>query len=83
MRNVHADIYDHIRPDGVPPINPGQFEAWTKEDEYRALRRRQLAEHGAIGRRACQFTEGGYCTLYRERARLRGRGGVEDLIAAA
>ena len=80
---LFADIYDHIRPDGVPPINPGQFEAWTEEDEYRALRHRQLAEHGAIGRRACQFTKGGYCTLYREEARLRGRGGVEDLIAAA
>ena len=80
---LFADIYDHIRPDSVPPINPGQFEAWTKEDAYRALRHSHLAEHGAIGRRASQFTEGGYCTLYREGARLKGRGGVEDMIAAA
>ena len=37
---LFADIYDHIRPDGVPPINPGHFKAWTEEDEYRALRHR-------------------------------------------
>jgi hypothetical protein len=80
---LFADIYDHIRPDNVPPINPGQFEAWKEEDEFRATRHRHLADHGAIGLRASQFTEGGYCTLYREGARLKGRGGVEDMIAAA
>ncbi len=80
---LFADIYDHIRPAGIRPINPGQFEAWSEEDEFRATRHRQIDEHGAIGMRASQFTEGGYCTLYREGTRLKGRGGVEDMIAAA
>ena len=39
--------------------------------------------HGEIGIRASHFTEGGYCTLFREGARLKGRGGTDDLIANA
>ena len=38
---------------------------------------------GALGVRSSRFTEGGYCTLFREGMRLKGRGGAEDLIAAA
>ena len=30
-------------------------------------------EHGALGVRASRFTEGGYCTLFREGMRLKGR----------
>ena len=33
--------------------------------------------------RASRFTEGGYCTLFREGMRLKGKGGNDDLIAAA
>jgi len=80
---LFADIYDHIRPDNVPPINPGQFEAWVEEDEYRAIRHGHLADYGAVGLRASQFTEGGYCTLYREGTALKGRGGTDEMIAAA
>jgi len=42
-----------------------------------------MAEHGEIGRRATKFSEGGYCTLFREGMRLQGRGGADNLIAAA
>jgi hypothetical protein len=80
---LFADIYDHILPDNVPAIHPGQFEAWSEEDTFRATRHGQIAEHGAIGRRASQFTEGGYCTLYREGMALKGRAGTEDMIATA
>ena len=64
-------------------INLGEFESWSGEDEFRATRHRQIEEHGPIGIRASRFTEGGYCTLYREGALLKGRGGVEDIIATA
>ena len=33
--------------------------------------------------RASRFTEGGYCTLFREGMRLKGRGGTDDMIAEA
>lgn len=80
---LFADVYDAMRPEGVAPIDPGQFEAWAEEDEFRALRHRQTAEHGAIGLRACKFTEGGYCALFREGMALAGRGGFDDMIAEA
>ena len=80
---LFADIYDAIKPDNVLPINPGQFEEWQEENEFRATRHRQLKEHGTIGLRASQFTEGGYCTLFREGMRLKGRGGFDEMIAAA
>ena len=80
---LFADIYDAIRPEDVPPINPGQFEAWQEEDEFRATRHRHLAKHGTVGLRASQFTEGGYCTLYREGMNLKGCGGTDEMIATA
>ena len=80
---MFADIYDAMRPEGTPPIDPSQFEAWAEEDAFRALRHRQAAEHGAVGVRAAKFTEGGYCTLFREGMALAGRGGFDDMIAEA
>lgn len=40
-------------------------------------------KEGALAWAALKFTEGGYCTLYSEGANLKGRGGVDDKIAAA
>ena len=48
--------------------------------DRRAEIRRQ---HGAVGERACYFTEGGYCTLFSEGMKLAGNGGADELIAKA
>lgn len=78
-----ADVYDSIRPAGSPNLNPAMLEEWPEEAALTALRYRHQDEHGAIGMRACKFTEGGYCTLFSEGMALKGRGGMEDRIAAA
>lgn len=78
-----ADIYDAIRGPDTPPLNPHRLETWPEEDALTATRHRQNSEHGALGVRASRFTEGGYCTLFREGMRLKGRGGVDDMIADA
>ena len=78
-----ADCYDALRREGVPKLNPAQLESWPEEDTLTKLRYRHQDEHGALGMRACKFTEGGYCALFAEGKALAGRGGAEDKIAAA
>jgi hypothetical protein len=78
-----ADVYDAIRPAGVPPLDPHKIEAWNEDVALTRLRHKHIADHGAVGQRACRFTEGGYCTLFREGMRLAGRGGNDDMIAKA
>lgn len=78
-----ADIYDALRPPGAQRLNPQALEAWPEEDALTALRYRHQDQHGTVGMRACKFTEGGYCALFSEGKALRGKGGVEDKIAAA
>lgn len=78
-----ANVYDAIRPDGTPPINPEALTSWPAEDVLAALRHGHQDKHGAVGLRACNFTEGGYCSLFAEGRKLEGRGGVDDQIATA
>lgn len=78
-----ADAYDAIRPAGMPKLNPAMLEEWPEEAALTALRHRHQDEHGALGMRACKFTEGGYCTLFSEGMALKGRAGVDERIAAA
>jgi hypothetical protein len=78
-----ADVYDAIRPEGAPPLNPHDVAPWDEDVALNACRHKAMAEHGEIGRRATKFSEGGYCTLFREGMRLKGRGGNDDLSAAA
>ncbi len=78
-----ADVHDAIRPAGAPPLNPHEVLPWDEDVALNACRHQAIAEHGEIGRRATKFSEGGYCTLFREGMRLQGRGGADDLIAAA
>jgi hypothetical protein len=75
-----ADLYDELRPAGTPKLNPQMLEPWPEEDALTALRYRHQDEHGAIGMRACKFTEGGYCTLFSEGMALKG---VDAKIAQA
>jgi hypothetical protein len=78
-----ADAYDAIRPAGTKRLNPEALESWPEEDKLTALRYRHQEQHGAIGMRACKFTEGGYCTLFTEGMARQGKGGFDDQIAAA
>jgi hypothetical protein len=78
-----ADLYDELRPAGTPKLNPQSLEPWPEEDALTALRYRHQDEHGALGMRACKFTEGGYCTLFSAGMALTGRSGVDGKIAIA
>lgn len=78
-----ADIYDELRPAGSPKINPHALQSWPEEDALTAIRYRHQDQHGAVGLRACRFTEGGYCTLFSAGMTLKGRGGIDDKIATA
>ena len=78
-----ADCYDAIRPAGAPKMNPHMLDSWPEEDALTAQRYKHQDDHGKVGMRACKFTEGGYCTLFSEGMALKGRGGIDDKIAAA
>ena len=78
-----ADAYDAIRPAGTAKMNPHNLVAWPEEDALTALRYQHQDQHGAVGMRACKLTEGGYCTLFSEGMKLKGRGGIDDKIADA
>jgi hypothetical protein len=80
-----ADAYDALRGE-EPGLDVADLERsgnWPENAELGAVRARHRQEHGAIGVRAQAFTEGGYCTLYSEGMARRGRGGDDDVIAAA
>lgn len=76
-----ADTYDAIKDDATPTLDPHKIETWEEDQELTKLRHSHNAEYGALGVRASRFTEGGYCTLFREGMRLKGRGGADDVIA--
>ena len=80
---LFADIFDSLTETEHPKLQPNMLENWTQGktlDDYR-LKLRQ--EHGDLGKAAMDFTEGGYCTLYSEGAKLAGRGGLDEKIASA
>ena len=80
---LFADVYDAIRDEESPPLDPHALEIWNDDKYLTDMRIRHNHTHGEIGVRASHFTEGGYCTLFREGMRLKGRGGADDLIAEA
>jgi len=56
---------------------------WPENAALRSLRAQHCTEYGELGVRAQEFTEGGYCTLYRAGMDLRGGSAVDQAIAAA
>lgn len=84
---LFADVYDRIKPAGTPTMNPHALETWDEDVALTGLRHAHIEAHGQLGKRACRFTEGGYCTLFREGMRAAGLGGpfaeANRLIAAA
>jgi len=84
---LFSDVYVRIKPDDVPTLNPHRLETWDQDVALTQLRHDNIADHGKLGIRACRFTEGGYCTLFREGMRAADIGSEFDtankLIAAA
>jgi hypothetical protein len=82
--SLFAELHDRLRAADEPAPDPETLQregAWPENDSLMAVRARHRNEHGALGHRAYQFTEGGYCTLFSEGMKLEGRGGIDDLIA--
>jgi hypothetical protein len=85
---IFADVHDRLGLPGEPPLNPTMLRIWPEEAALARVRREHMAGHGRLGRRAVQFTEGGYCTLFTEGMRLRehptpGHEETDRLIAEA
>ena len=80
---LFADIYDELGDPGEPALTPCMCENWAEGKALDDFRREMRRTHGAFGQAAMDFTEGGYCTLYSEGAKLAGRVGIDDRIAAA
>ena len=78
-----ADVHDAIKGAGTPPLNAQTLVTWPEDQKLTALRLGHNKTHGVLGVRASRFTEGGYCTLFREAMRIEGRGGADALIARA
>jgi hypothetical protein len=79
---LFADIYDSMLKPGEPRINANQLTIWPEEDAL-AKYRNAIRTNNAKFARATGFTEGGYCTMYSEGAKLQGRAGVDGRIGTA
>jgi len=80
---LFADIYDSLAAPGEAKLSPRRLENWPESLALDKLRIDIRARHGKLGRAALGFTEGGYCALYAEGAKIAGRGGIDDRIGAA
>ncbi len=56
---------------------------WPENADLQNLRAQHCAEHGVLGLRALEFTEGGYCTLYSAGMALGDGSAIDQAIAAA
>jgi hypothetical protein len=80
---LFADIYDSLREKDEPKLNANELATWPEEEALASLRRDMRKNLGKLGMRASNFTEGGYCTMYSEGAKLKGRSGLDGRIGRA
>jgi hypothetical protein len=81
-----ADAYDAIRAEGDPPINPMMLrdvKSWPENEALAELRAGHIRTHGDIGMRASRLTEGGYCALFSEGAKLGSGSAANEAISNA
>jgi hypothetical protein len=78
-----ADAHDAMGLPGDPKLHPGKLKSWEGDDILAQMRYDHREKYGALGKRASVFTEGGYCSLFSEGRKLKGRGGRDELIADA
>lgn len=79
---LFADVYDSLLEPGEAKLNANQLTVWPEEDALAKFRANIRRAKGKLTR-ATGFTEGGYCTLYSEGAKLKGRPGVDGRIGRA
>ena len=80
---LFADIHDGLAEGDEPRIIAGELRPWPEEEALASRRRAVNVSHGDLGHRATDFTEGGYCTMYSEGAKLKGRPGLDGSIGTA
>lgn len=80
---MFAEIWDALAPEGTGKLTPNMLANWPEGEALDQFRIKMRADHGDLGVTALRFTEGGYCTLYSEGAKLTGRGGTDEMIGAA
>jgi hypothetical protein len=83
---LFAEVHDKLSIGDGPLIDPQQLRItgdWKENKDLMNLRAEHKQRHPALGPRSHYFTEGGYCTLYSEGMKLKGRGGIDDMIAHA
>ena len=80
---LFADLHDELLDPGEARLNANKLTTWPEEEALASRRRDMRQTGGKIGVRASGFTEGGYCTLYSEGAKLQGRPGLEGRIGKA
>jgi len=80
---LFADIYDSLLDKGELRLNANELTTWPEEEALASLRRDMRQNRGKLGQRASNFTEGGYCTMYSEGAKLQGRSGLDGRIGRA
>jgi len=80
---LFADIHDSLLEGDETSIIAGDLAPWPEEEALASRRRTVNVSHGDLGHRATDFTEGGYCTMYSEGAKLQGRDGVDGQIGTA
>jgi hypothetical protein len=77
-----SDVYDSLLDPGEPKLKANELTVWPEEDALASRRADIRRNHGKMSR-AAGFTEGGYCTMYSEGAKLIGRPGVDGRIGIA
>jgi hypothetical protein len=78
-----AAAYETCAGADASPDGQGIGSDWPENAALRSLRAQHRAHYGELGARAQEFTEGGYCTLYRAGMDLRGGSAIDQVIAAA
>jgi hypothetical protein len=78
-----ADIYDTFVGASGKKMNAHELTTWPEEEALASRRREVCRTHGKIGLRSTKFTEGGYCTMFTEGIKLKGRPGIDGRIGTA
>jgi hypothetical protein len=80
---MFADLYRELEGEdyALSPEELKQRGRWLENDRLMELRRRHAEASPDLGRRAYQFTEGGYCALFAEGMALGGGGSIDAAIA--
>jgi hypothetical protein len=80
---LFSDIYDTMLDPGEPKLNANKLEPWPEEVALASRRVAVKRSNKKLGWRATDFTEGGYCTMYSEGAKLKGKPGLDGMIGRA